>query len=317
MFRKMEYVYCVYKEGNFTRAAEKLFVSQPCLSAAIKKIEHELGMPLFERRYSDLRPTRIGYEYLKAVEKIMGIQQEFEKKMIDIKNVAYGTISVGGSNYVSSYVLPYIVSEFSKQYPKIEILLTETSSIELEKKIGREEIDLVIDSYDEEQAFHDCYPLADEKILLAVPANSKSNQGLENYRMTPCEIHDSKVHLATIPEISIDCFKEEKFILLKSGNSMYRHAMEVFKKSNFKPDVRFQLDQLGTSYSLTASGNGACFVTDVMFKYHRFKDDVFLYNIKDGGTRTLYAITKKNEYTSNAISEFIKTAKKAIEEKIL
>ena len=109
MFTKMEYVYTVYKEKSFTKAAEKLFVSQPCLSAAIKKIEKEIGQPLFERRYSDLRPTTIGQEYIKAAEKIMNIHQDFAQKVNDAGNMQLGSIKVGGSNYVSSYIFRYRV----------------------------------------------------------------------------------------------------------------------------------------------------------------------------------------------------------------
>ena len=73
MFSKIQYVYILYKEQSFTKAAEKLNVSQPYLSAAIKRIEKQIGAPLFERKFSSVRPTKVGYEYLQAAEKIMDI----------------------------------------------------------------------------------------------------------------------------------------------------------------------------------------------------------------------------------------------------
>ena len=84
MFDKKEYVYAVYKEKSFTAAASKLFVSQPCLSAAIKKTEQQIGLPLFERRTGDLTPTKIGYEYLACAEKIMAIERSFADMLEDI-----------------------------------------------------------------------------------------------------------------------------------------------------------------------------------------------------------------------------------------
>ena len=77
MFQKYEYVYAVYKEGNFTRAAQKLFVSQPSLSIAIKNIENERGAPIFERRASGVTLTEVGREYISAAEKIMEIESDF------------------------------------------------------------------------------------------------------------------------------------------------------------------------------------------------------------------------------------------------
>ncbi len=312
MFNKMEYVYTVYKEKSFTKAAEKLFVSQPCLSAAIKKIEEKIGQPLFERRYSNLRPTTIGYEYIKAAEKIMNIHEDFAEKVNSINNIQFGHIKVCGSNYVSSYILPRIISEFSRLYPKIEISLTEASSVEMRKMINNEEVDIMIDSMDDETPDYNCYPLTEEKILLAVPAKFDCNTGLEKYRISPDDLHNPDFDIESIPKISIRHFQNEKFILLKIGNSMYKHATEIFAKSGFTPNVSFRLDQLSTSYSLTASGNGICFVPDKLFKYHHFKDDVFLYNIKDSGRRYLYVTQKQTAFTSNIINKFVEVAKDII-----
>lgn len=312
MFKKMEYVYAVYKEQSFTKAAEKLYISQPCLSAAIKKIEEEIGMPLFERRYSSVRPTRIGLEYIDTIEKIMSVTRAFESKIDDINNVEYGSLKVGGSNYVSSYILPRIIGNFTKLYPKIEISLLESSSVEIEKKLNEEEIDLLIDSFDDGQIMHDCYPLLNEKILLAVPASSKVNDDLKKYQIMPESLSDPCFDSGSVPTVSIDRFKDEKFILLKNGNNMYKHAMEIFKNSNFSPCVSFRLDQLSTSYRLAASGNGVCFVTDTIFKYYKFNDDVILYNIEGSGNRTLYVVQKKNRYTSAVMQKFIEIAKSSI-----
>ena len=312
MFKKMDYVYTVYKERSFTRAAEKLYISQPCLSAAIKKIEEEIGMPLLERRYSSVRPTEIGYQYIEAAEKIMEIQQNFASKVSDINNMETGSISIGGSNYVSSYILPRVVAEFSKYYPKIDISLTETNSVDLEKSLNNEEIDLVIDSFDDEKVIHKSYPLLNEKILLAVPAGYKCNQGVEKYQIMPERIYNSELDFDNVPKIPISYFANEKFILLKNGNNMYKHAMEVFRSANVTPTVSFRLDQLSTSYRLALSGNGVCFVTDTIFKYHKFHNDIILYNIENCGNRTLYVAQKRNRYTTSAMNKFVEIAQKSI-----
>lgn len=309
MFKKMEYVYAVCKEKSFTKAAEKLYVSQPCLSAAIKKIEDEIGLPLFERRYSDLRPTTIGYEYIKAAEKIMDIKDDFAAKVNRINDLQYGKLKVGGSNYVASYILPSIISEFSKNYPGIEISITESSSLELKKMLESEEIDLMIDGMDEEPPSFDCFPLAQEKILLAVPSESHCNKGLEYAAIPPERIFQAKYDVESFPPVSINHFKNEKFILLKRGHSMYSHASAVFSNADFVPNVCFRLDQMSTSYTLAASGNGACFVPDRLFKGHHFNDSILLYNIEGGGTRTLYIAKKRTPFTSDIINKFIEMTK--------
>ncbi len=308
MFQKMDYIYMIYKEQSFTKAAEKLYVSQPCLSAAVKKIENEIGAPLFTRHHAAVLPTKIGLEYIAAAEEIMNASQRFTAKVHAMREMEFGSIHVGGSNYVSSYILPALVSHFSKRYPKIDITLTETSSVELEKKLSSDELDLIIDSFDEEQFLPESVPLLHEKILLAVPAASPCNESLQSYKILPENIFNADFPLSSVPSVPIDVFREENFILLKSGNNMYKQAMRVFRSASFSPRVVFRLDQLSTSYRLTAAGNGVSFVTDTIFKYHRFDDPVCLYNLPENPERTLFAIGRKNCAASPAIVRFIEAA---------
>jgi len=70
-----EYVYAVYTEKSFSKAAQKLFVSQPWLSSTIKKVEQELGLPLFDRSTTPISLTEAGQYYVEGVEKNMAIEQ--------------------------------------------------------------------------------------------------------------------------------------------------------------------------------------------------------------------------------------------------
>ncbi|MBR5615782.1 MAG: LysR family transcriptional regulator, partial [Clostridia bacterium] len=304
MFDKKDYVYAVYKEKSFTAAAAKLYVSQPCLSAAIKKIEQQIGRPLFERRTGDLTPTRIGYEYLACAQKIMEIEDSFAQMLEDINNLKAGDIRIGGTNYGCSYVLPLIVEEFSKLYPNVDISIYEANSLELEKMLQNERIDLIIDSYDTTDDRFEYTALSEEKILLAVPAFLACNaDGQELFAQTD-DLYYGRIKAEQLPQIDLLRFQEEKFILLKPGNSMHQHAQNAFDACCFRPNVTFRLDQLSTSFRLTASGNGLCFVPDIMFKTHLYNEDVVFYNVKGAGSRTLYAANSRTGHTSAAIQKF-------------
>ena len=79
MFRNREYVYAVYKEMSFSRAAEKLFISQPALSAMVKKVEKRIGSPIFDRSCSPIRLTNCGKEYISCIEQIMDVEYQFSQ----------------------------------------------------------------------------------------------------------------------------------------------------------------------------------------------------------------------------------------------
>ena len=80
MFKKARYVLAVYQLGSFTKAAEALYISQPCLSAAIKQIESEIGARLFDKSTTFVCPTPIGLEYIKAAQQIVAPEDEFAAK---------------------------------------------------------------------------------------------------------------------------------------------------------------------------------------------------------------------------------------------
>lgn len=313
MFSKYSYVYMVYKERNFTRAAEKLFISQPSLSAAIKNIEKKLGAELFERTGSGVTLTEVGREYISAAERIMSVEKDFGNRLNDIYNLQTGRIVVGGTNYLSSYVLPRVINCFTALYPNIGVELVEANSTNLCNMIKNEQVDIIIDSFDETMDEYKGYPLVSEKILLCVPAEREVNKRLKNFRIFPEEIYNGTIALENIQSVPIDTFKDEKFVLLKSGNDMYSRAMGIFEKADIKPQVMFSVDQLNISYSLASSGMGLCFATDTFFKYGQFHKNVLLYNVGDGQcSRTLYIAHKRNKYCTKAMSEFIKIARAVI-----
>lgn len=313
MFSKYNYVYEIYKQGSFTSAAEKLFISQPSLSAAIKNIEKKLGAELFERTGKGVNLTEVGKEYIIAAEKIMNTEKDFANKVNDIFNLDVGHIRVGGTNYMSSYILPKVINRFTQLYPRIDVTLTEGNSRNLCNMIKNEQIDIIIDSFDDNIEEYQGYSLFNERILLCVPEDREINDRLKEFHIQPDDIYNSNVDLNRIPFVPVDVFKDEKFILLKSGNDMYNRAVSILNKSNISPDVAFRVDQLNISYALVASGMGVCFATDTFFKYGKFRNNVLLYNVsEDHCNRTLYIAHKKNKYCSRAMSEFIKVAKEVI-----
>lgn len=313
MFSKYEYVYAVYTEKSFTKAAKKLFISQPSLSAAIKNIEKKVGAPLFERNTSTVTPTQIGTEYIAAAEKIMYTENEFENKIHDIYNLESGKLTVGGTNYLCSYVLPGIINRFTSSYPKIDVTLMEANSGNLLNKIANEEIDILLDSYDENMYIHEGSPLLNERILLCVPSHWEINEKFRENRIHPEAIYNKSVNLDEVTPVPLECFSDMPFILLKKGNDMYERACEVFEKKNIVPNVVFNVDQLNISFALAESGMGACFVTDTLFKFSKFGNNTVLYNIsKEHSSRILYIAYKKNRYCTSAMKKFIDIAKEVV-----
>ena len=313
MFTKYNYVLGVYREQSFTKAAQKLFISQPTLSVAIRTIEERLGAPLFERPGGCVLPTEVGREYIAAAEQIAKIEREFSHRLDDICGLETGRLAVGGSNYLSCYVLPKIITKFSAQYPKVEVVPVEANSLALSELLERDEVDVIIDNVTESKDRWECEPLTNERILLCVPSSNPINEGLTDFRIRPEDLQAGTVDPDTIPSLPLERFRNEKFILLKNGHNMHHRAIKAFESAGFSPNVPFLVDQMNISYALSESGMGLCFVTDTFVHYSHPKESICLYNIsEEHGCRTLFIARKKNKYCTHAMREFIRIAQEVM-----
>lgn len=312
MFSKWRYVYELYKEKSFTNASKKLFISQPSLSAAIKNIENKVGAPLFERTGHGLELTEVGREYVATAEKFLNIENEFQIKLSDIYNLESGSIVVGGSNYVASYILPKIITGFRSLHPNISIKLVESNSYNLAQMLLSGEIDIIVDNLDDICELTK-YPLCSENIFLCVPKDYKVNEGLEKHQIKPENIRNPIVDLNDVEPVSINVFKDEQYIFLKEENDMYVRTSKIFKKRNIEPKIIFSVDQLNISYALADSGIGLCFITDTFFKYASYRENVVLYKIAEEiDKRTLYIAHRNNQYCSNAMRALIDVAQEVL-----
>ena len=103
MFQGMEYIYTVYQEKSFSKAARKLFISQPSLSATVKRVEEHIGYPIFDRSTKPLTLTEFGKRYISSVEQIICVEHEFSSFMNDWGGLKTGKLVLGGSSLFSSW----------------------------------------------------------------------------------------------------------------------------------------------------------------------------------------------------------------------
>ena len=121
MFTWKKYVYEVYREKSFSKAAQNLYISQPSLSARIKKIEQQIGFPLFDRSTSPLQLTEVGEAYIKSAEEIFQIEHRMENYINNLSTLKTGNLALGASNLFAAYVLPGLVTRFKQSFPDVNI----------------------------------------------------------------------------------------------------------------------------------------------------------------------------------------------------
>ncbi len=301
---EMTYIYTIYEEGSFSKAAEKLFMTQPALSISIQKMEQSIGMPLFDRSHRPLQLTDAGKIYMNTIKKMMLLEREQEQKLNDIRNLVTGTIRLGGSHYLNAYILPHVLAGFVREYPGIQLEIVEEGSNILSSMLADQRLDLTFSCNPTFMKDFERYEMFGDHILLGVPAGHEINERYRKQALSAKEVASGR-HLAEdCSMVSLSAFAGLDYILLTKGNNLYDRAFEMFHEAGFEPKVKLSLSQLVTAYRLAAANMAATFVCDRLVRAG--DDSMVFYKLESlCTTRTFYALLPNREYTSKAVKMFI------------
>ncbi len=303
MFKNRAYVLEVYKEQSFSAAAKNLYISQPSLSASIKRIEEKAGAPLFNRATAPVTLTEIGEQYIACAHEMDRIEAEFESFVHDRLNLVKGEIKIGGSSLFSSYILPPMISEFNKKYPDIQLHIIEGSTKNLMQLLIEGELDIVLDNTIIVNDNIQKRLYKEETVLLAVP---KSLYYDAKSALTVADVQKGWHLDENAPCVELATFAEMPFIFLKQENDTGKRARQLCKKHGFAPNVLFTLDQQVTAYNITCTGMGISFVSDTLLDYLHEVPDVAYYKLSDPEIhRELYYYVRNNRYLSTACRTFM------------
>ena len=304
-FNYMEYVYTVYQERSFTRAAEKLFISQPALSFTIKKVENELGQPIFERSGKEIKPTFIGLKYIKAIEDTMRIQANFNVEIDDILKLKNGKITIGCTYFIADYILPRAISKFRKIYPNIEIVVVAEDGSTLESHLDNDSIDIIIGNSAVFLEQYKYVPLTSERVFVGAAKHITEKLGLSEHVIPQEKIKEGLCAPLSENKIKIDTLRNEKFILMSKGSKMRQMAKQMFGELKIIPNVTMEYVREETAIRFCEEGFGICFVSEKSVRFSNICSgiDLFLPNT-DYPDFELYLIRKKSRYLPEAIREF-------------
>ena len=144
MFDNKEYILKIHEDHSFSKAAEHLYMSQPSLSAIVKRTENKIGEPLFDRGKNPIELTECGKEYVKIAKEILAAEERFRTFLSAHRQCLTGVLTIGGSNMNISYVLPPLLQLFQDIYPGIHVNIVEGNISDL--KTLSESLPEVIDA---------------------------------------------------------------------------------------------------------------------------------------------------------------------------
>ncbi len=258
---ELRYIIAVARERHFGRAAKACFVSQPTLSVAIKKLEEELGVTLFERANNEVTPTAVGGRVVEQAQRVI-------EQAGSIKDIAKlgrdplsGPLRVGMIYTIAPYLLPGVVRLLHKSAPKMPLHLQENYTHRLRELLKQGEIDAAVLALPFEEPGFVIQPVYDEPFVVAVPREHEW-AGRKSVKTADLK-QQSMVLLGTG-----HCFRDQ--VLLASPELNRFAANEGMQKT-------FESSSLETIRQMVASGVGITVLPSSSVPQHVPRDSLLRY----------------------------------------
>ncbi len=238
---ELKYIVAVARERHFGRAAEACFVSQPTLSVAIKKLEDELGVQLFERGSTEVSITPIGAQIVEQAQRVLEESSAIKEIAKQGKDPLAGPLRVGVIYTISPYLLPALVPRMIKDAPKMPLLLQEGLTIKLLEALRLGDIDVAILAEPFPNQGFVTQAVYDEPFVVAVP---NGHPWAKRKHVKSAEL------------------KEETMLLLGTGHCFRDQVLEVcpelsrYSQASAGIQKTFEGSSLETIRHMVASGIG-------------------------------------------------------------
>ena len=242
---ELKYIVAVARERHFGKAADACYVSQPTLSVAVKKLEEELDVKLFERSASEVSVTPLGEEIVRQAQSVLEQAENIREIAKRGKDPLAGALRLGVIYTIGPYLLPDLVRQAIARTPQMPLMLQENFTVKLLEELRTGEIDCAILAEPFPDANLAIAPLYDEPFMAAVP---------------------SAHPLAARRSITAEELKKETLLLLGTGHCFRDHVLEVCPEfarfSSNAEGIRktFEGSSLETIKHMVAAGMGVTLV---------------------------------------------------------
>ncbi|MDD6827135.1 MAG: LysR family transcriptional regulator [Oscillospiraceae bacterium] len=311
--QQIEYVLTVAEERSFSKAAKKLFVTQPSLSKFIINLEASLGVTLFDRSSSPITVTEAGRIFMETANRMKELEEDMTLKMNDLAGLKNGTLKLGTTPFYAANMLLKTVLQFHSKYPDIQITICEDTYPNLEEEILKGELDLMIGSVATDEELFNIEELCTEKLYLAVPRLCDINKKCTAFALESEDIRTNSEKLFTGEYVDLALFRNENFIVRSSRETGYNVLKKICKKSGFNPYTVLESNNLDTIFSFVRSNLGVALIPDTFIKFSDVTDHPVYYAIDSPEIeKYIKLVYKKNKYLSRSAIEFGNTLRELI-----
>ena len=274
---------------NFSKAAKVLNLTQPAISFQIQTLEQYYQTMLFDRVNRHVKLTESGELLLEYALSMNDLQAELERKMQQLTGQVKGNLTIGASRTVGEYIMPYVVSEFKKEYPDVDIALEIYNTKQVEKNIMNNTIDVGLvesDISNKKLLYQD---FLDDELVLIVSSNHR---------------------WASEDSVSLLELKDEPFIIREAGSGSRLVFEQALLDSDFDIEnlnIIMEIGNITAIKTIVASGLGVSVVSKWAAEDMVKSGEVCILRIKEFTIfRKLSIILNNDFFESEACSKFIR-----------
>lgn len=240
---QLRYLVTIADEGGFTQAARKLRLSQPSLSLAIKKLEEEVGHPLFDRLTRRVVPTEAGEHLIATARRILGELEQSVSEVRELKGGVSGKLRVGAIPTIGPFILPEVIDRFVRRYPSVDLHVTEHVTSRLMQMLETGDLDIALTSSVSERTGIHMDKAGDEDLLVILPDNHPLSHG---------------------NTVKWQELENERFLVLGEEHCLSEQISWFCRKNKVSGRTMLQGAQLGTVAALVERGLGVSVVPALM-----------------------------------------------------
>ena len=288
----MRYFVAVADEGSFSRAAAKVRVAQPSLSQQIRKLEAEIGQPLFDRLPRSVVLTEAGRCLIDYARQILASIGDARRCVDELKGKVAGDVAVGAIPTIAPYVLPELVVTFQKHYPDVTLHIVEDVTEGVVRRIEAGELDVALASTCRKSP---TLRRASGQRTVACARAGRTSSGKK--------------------AVDFDDLKSQRFLLLHEMHCLSQQVHHLLESRRFRPEIALAGSQLSTIANMVAAWIGVSIVPQMMVKHHATPGCVSLPFAPPVPERELNVLYNPLRFQSKAAAAFRQEAAAALSPK--
>ncbi len=280
--KDLRYLVALADEKHFGRAAQRCFVSQPTLSAQLKKLEDYLGVQLIERNPKQVTLTEAGEQIVARARRILEASDEVVTLARAHRDPLAGKLRLALLPTIGPYLLPRVAREIRKALPRLELRLYEYQTAQMLEKLHAGQIDVGVLALPVDLEGLDSRRLYDEPFTVALP---------EHHRLTKKS------------SLEVEDLKDEPLLLLEDGHCLRDQALEVCSRIGMQEKQDFRATSLETLRQMVATGAGVTLLPELASRgaYGSARGVVLRPFVKPAPMRRIGAVWRKTTARKSAI----------------